>query len=452
MNENLWNIPQAVVRLNRDPYIDQMGKSTQKLVRKSARLMQMASKPKEKMTPKANSTSTKQAVERKSSVKHSPKRRKSTKLSRSPITKSHVEHVPIIPIIKSALRNRSKSVTFDLPPIILQSSSNSKEGVSNKPNNRLRSRSNSVSYTSPKRSHVNSIGRTLFKPNTTPFRSPFGIGTNVIAESGISTQSLSDGDIPIDLTTSNAIAGRCISTQSLSDSDMPIDLTTSNVTQNLSFFHPSTAINGANGSSIYANNISSEVASYIDISTSQTTSKVAENVSFVHDTTAIDGANGSSIHANNISNEVASYIDISTSQTHAASDASDFGQILQYQNRIDGLILSHQVKIIKIKALNVERNALLAQIEGLHRINRSLTETVDMFRFNDENVRPLNQNHMAIETQRQANQLKNEVGVLQARIERLNQQNYGLQEENKKLKECLSTHADKILSERNYNM
>lgn len=143
------------------------------------------------------------------------------------------------------------------------------------------------------------------------------------------------------------------------------------------------------------------------------------------------------------------YVEISTNQS-TNSPASD--QILGYQNRIDGLVHANQVKINRLKELIAERNALLAQVEGLHRINRSLTETVDLYRAHDENNQPEIGNDMTAKFKQQIDRAQDEIGVLHARLDRLNHQNYGLNEENKKLKTILGTYSKKVLAEHNYNL
>lgn len=109
-------------------------------------------------------------------------------------------------------------------------------------------------------------------------------------------------------------------------------------------------------------------------------------------------------------------------------------------------------KINRIKELLAERGVLSAQLEDSHRINRSLTATIDMFRAQDENDEPLDGNAVATKYQDQIDKLKDEVHILRDRISRLNNQNFALKEENKKMKLSLITHSKKVLSEHNYNM
>lgn len=120
------------------------------------------------------------------------------------------------------------------------------------------------------------------------------------------------------------------------------------------------------------------------------------------------------------------------------------GDILVYQNRIDDLIKSNEAKINRIKQLATERDNLLGQINGMHRINRSLTETVDLFRAvenGDSNV-----------TQQRIEQLETEIANLRNRVQRLNGENFGLTQDNQRMKTILATHSKKILGEHNYNL
>lgn len=59
-----------------------------------------------------------------------------------------------------------------------------------------------------------------------------------------------------------------------------------------------------------------------------------------------------------------------------------------YENRINHgirkpLTQANTAKINRIQALHEERNGLLAQVVTLNRINRSLTETVDLYQLNE---------------------------------------------------------------------
>lgn len=55
-------------------------------------------------------------------------------------------------------------------------------------------------------------------------------------------------------------------------------------------------------------------------------------------------------------------------------------RILDYENRIDGLVASNQTKISRIQELHAERDTLLDQIRDLHRLNLILTKGLDDLR------------------------------------------------------------------------
>lgn len=117
--------------------------------------------------------------------------------------------------------------------------------------------------------------------------------------------------------------------------------------------------------------------------------------------------------------------------------------VLVFQNRIDDLIKANLAKINRIKELTTERDTLLDQLNGLHRINRSLTETIDLFRA-DENGNSNSPERIA--------ELEAEIANLRRRIQRLNRENFDLAEDNDQLKAVLQTHSQKVLSEHNYNL
>lgn len=336
----------CVVRLERNPVLDKMAIDV--YGRRSLRLA-----AKENLDMKA--TSTKQDP-KKLALKLTPTPRKTTKSSDTLNASNVCANVGVKPILKGAhsLRNRSKSVSFDLPSL------DDSDETSNKSIHAgSRKRTKSVSY-GENSMQVKSARRSLFQQNATPLRSALDTATNN--------------------------GGNNVSISSLPDDNAPMNVTTSN---------------------------NSECAPVV-------------------------GSNNNPTDVNNCSSGRANNIDASTSNTDSVDTSS--GQILQYQNRIDGLVQSNQVKINRIKQLIAERDAYATQIEGLHRINLSLTKTVDAFRANDENIPPLNEN-LAIE----AKQQKNKIEALHAQIE-------GMKAENKMLKECLSTHSSQILSEHNYNL
>ena len=128
------------------------------------------------------------------------------------------------------------------------------------------------------------------------------------------------------------------------------------------------------------------------------------------------------------------------------------GDKLAFENRIESLIQSNRSKIGRIKELLSERQTLLSQIEDLHRINHSLTQTVDLFRAEDENGDPLKASDEAIKWQEETKQLKVKVGLLRDRLDRSNRQNFVLKEENEKMKATLSSYSKKVLTEHNYNL
>lgn len=160
------------------------------------------------------------------------------------------------------------------------------------------------------------------------------------------------------------------------------------------------------------------------------------------------GKPASPAHNGGNQNEVADHTNetagVSGSNT---SNALSSGQVLGYENRIESLIQSNKSKITRIKELLAERQLLLAQVEDLHRINRSLTSTVDMYLEQDENDGP-NGN----KSEEQINQLKDQLVVLRGRLDRSNNQNFILKAENEKLKAALGTHSKKVQSEHNYNL
>lgn len=114
-----------------------------------------------------------------------------------------------------------------------------------------------------------------------------------------------------------------------------------------------------------------------------------------------------------------------------------------FEARIEKLVLSNENKIVRLKQVITENNSMRGQIETLHRMNKSLAETVDAFRGN-ENTAPPDQSKLD--------------GVMQViedrdqRIKRLNEINFELKAENLKLKNCLITHSKSILREHNYHL
>lgn len=114
-------------------------------------------------------------------------------------------------------------------------------------------------------------------------------------------------------------------------------------------------------------------------------------------------------------------------QSTSAVDAKTF------EIRIEALIQSNQNKIGHIKNLRAERDlllhdkeALLAEIETVHRINKAMGETIDEYRNNDDEA---------------VNGI--EIGTLKERIRKLNAENF-------QLRSCLKTHSNNISEEHNY--
>lgn len=93
-----------------------------------------------------------------------------------------------------------------------------------------------------------------------------------------------------------------------------------------------------------------------------------------------------------------------------------------------------------------ENKAMRQQIDVLHKINKSLAETVDSF------VADANQHVNVSEAAATITKLKNEVEILSGRVSRLNRQNFDLRSTNERLKNSLNTHTKQILGEHNYNM
>lgn len=146
---------------------------------------------------------------------------------------------------------------------------------------------------------------------------------------------------------------------------------------------------------------------------------------------------------------------VAANQTTDDTDASvsvalSSAEVRSYEDRIESLISSNKSKISRIKELLADRINLNTQIEDLHRINHSLTVTVDMFRADAENEDPMDGTTNKLHEQ--INQLEAEIDVFRGRVERLNRQIFILKDENTKLKSVMSTHSKQVLSEHNYNL
>lgn len=133
-------------------------------------------------------------------------------------------------------------------------------------------------------------------------------------------------------------------------------------------------------------------------------------------------------------------------------------QVRDYEIRITDLIDSNKSKIMRIKMLLEERNNFKVQLETMHRLNRSLTEALDMYRAQEGDLEENSDNRVS-SLDSQIDELKAERHVLSERIARINQMNFQMKDENKilmdevnKLKRILRTHSSQILGEHNYIM
>lgn len=144
-----------------------------------------------------------------------------------------------------------------------------------------------------------------------------------------------------------------------------------------------------------------------------------------------------------------------TPQQHDVSIQCMMGQTValdsRYEARIDALIESNEVKIGRIKELRSERDlaekeAFLAEIATLHRINRNMGETIDEFREGGNDLQP------TIDQNSQIDQLNENVQMLKERVRRLNEENFGLHNSNGRLTACLLSHSKDIMEEHNYKM
>lgn len=156
-----------------------------------------------------------------------------------------------------------------------------------------------------------------------------------------------------------------------------------------------------------------------------------------------------------VSDEVAGYAEIEhecSGESDAPTGSLSSGEILAFENRINGLVEANRSKVRRIKELLAERSTLLGEVENVHRLNRLLTETVDIYRQQDENDQPLNGNNVTSKLQQQVDRLQDDIASLRDRIKALNRENFDLNEENKKLKTVVGTFSKKALSEHNYNL
>lgn len=202
-------------------------------------------------------------------------------------------------------------------------------------NNRLRARSKSVSFDptiaspSAKRSKVAPVSRNLFGSGATSSGSAGGrgpVGRNLFGGRAANSGN-NGGPGPSGLAKRRRASLNGTTQRSVGNSsDMPVDLSTQRA-QN------SADINGA---------IQPEVANNADDTTNQ--------------------------HL------------IDSTDTGLSS-----GEKLAYENRIENLVQSNQRKINRIQELLADRTALLAQIDGLHRVNRAFAAAVDEYEAERQN-------------------------------------------------------------------
>lgn len=120
-----------------------------------------------------------------------------------------------------------------------------------------------------------------------------------------------------------------------------------------------------------------------------------------------------------------------------------FSDIMVYENRIAALTQANTAKINRIQALHEERNGLLAQVATLNRINRSLTETVDLYQLNENQNADL-PNELA--------KVKAENNALRERVAQSDKENFELKQEIKRNKSILATYSKNVLEEHNYHL
>lgn len=178
-----------------------------------------------------------------------------------------------------------------------------------------------------------------------------------------------------------------------------------------------------------------------------------------HVASAVDPTSRSTVSALTVAPGIAQDVAIdltksagASSQTVQQASAATNDQIRGFENRIDCLVESNQSKINRIKLLLAERNSLLSEVETLNRLNRSMTQALDMYRNEDIENRPPTDDDRILQIDSQIGELKNEVQSLKDRIGRLNQVNFQLDQENKRLKSVLRTHSSQVSSEHNYQM
>lgn len=125
-------------------------------------------------------------------------------------------------------------------------------------------------------------------------------------------------------------------------------------------------------------------------------------------------------------------------------------ETLSFENRINGLVASNMTKINRIKALQAERDDALEQVATLHRLNRSLAETVDLYRCKEDEGNKENRGDSIL--QRKLTSLQTVNFALRDRIGENNREIFELKEEKSRLNSILSTHGQKVRAEHNYSL
>lgn len=125
-------------------------------------------------------------------------------------------------------------------------------------------------------------------------------------------------------------------------------------------------------------------------------------------------------------------------------------ETLSFENRINGLVASNMAKINRIKALQAERDDALEQVATLHRLNRSLAETVDLYRGKEDEGNK--ENRCDSISQRKVTSLETVNVDLRDRIGENNREIFELKKEISRLKSILSTYGQKVRAEHNYSL
>lgn len=319
---------------------------------------------------------------------HLPKipRRKSIEVIRktSPTLKS---------ILKSSLRSRAKSVSFDpriVPPVQRNLLGNLQPSVSNvnrspsagSPNKRNSSPAISRNVSSVQRKL---FGRPKISVNTVKHSSTV-VSSVQIVQSSSGSDGQADQVLALDLALD--LSKKKVQTTMLSN-----DLSNSNAAQMKVGEHS------------FQNDSFNDVGYYVDVTTSQNNNPNSNNT---------DGTNA-----------------LSSDEKTA------------YELRIKNLVDSNRAKINRILELQADRSGLMAQNESLDRVNRILAKTIDDIT-DEDNVSESNNGA-------QIRHLENEIGILQGRVDTLNRENNGLRSVNDHFKSCLESFGRQVLSEHNYS-